>query len=424
MAAVDTTSCCTVGHSHVIPIETARRRALDHVRTVVGTERVLLAAARGRVTASPVLSGHALPPFDQSAMDGYAVRTGDVAEHSQGIPVVGRRAAGAVTGAIVVEGPAAVRIFTGAAVPEGFDAVVMQENCTRNGASVTVLKWPDLGEHIRPAGNDVREGEVIVQADTLIDARYMAILAAAGVSSVLVRRRVRVGVLSTGDELREPNEPLRRGEIHDSNRAMVLSLVAESSIETSDLGRIEDDPARIADALRSAARDFDVLISTGGVSVGEEDHMGAAVRKAGGTLDWLGTSIKPGKPASVGRLAHANLIALPGNPVSALVTFLWFGRPILRRRMGLHAADPLPVSARAGFDELRKAGRDEFIPVAIDGRDNDGCPVVAKRRPAGSAQLSSLLDADGFARISADRSRVARGDAIDFYPFSTAFSLF
>lgn len=422
MAIADQRSCQADAQG-VIAIECARERALAGVETVSGDEVAPLAAARGRVTASAILSTHALPPFDQSAMDGYAVRTRDGARGLHCLPIVSRRAAGASASLISADGPAAVRIFTGARIPSGFDAVVMQEECSQADGRVTIRTWPKPGQHVRPAGDDMPAGAVIVDADTLVDARHCSILAASGVPNVHVRRRLRVGVLSTGDELRDPSEPLQGSEIHDSNRAMLLSLVQCNAIDATDLGRIEDKSDRIASVLQKAAREFDVLISSGGVSVGEEDHVHAAVELAGGSLEWLGTSIKPGKPVSVGRLGSANVIGLPGNPVAALVTFLWFARPILQRRMGLRPADPIVVAARAGFDELRKSSRDEFVPVVISGRSSDGYPVVEKRRRAGAARLSSLLGADGFARLPAGERRIVRGDPINLYPFAAAFSL-
>ena len=194
-------------------------------------------------------------------------------------------------------------------------------------------------------------------------------------------------------------------------------------MELTDLGRIQDDASFIARAFEAAARDSDIVISTGGVSVGEEDHVRAAVTAAGGKLWPLKAAIKPGKPASVGRLGAANLIGLPGNPVSALVTFMWFARPIISRRMGLQPREPLPVAAIAGFSEMRSTGRDEFTPVVIAGHDSDGRPIVEKRRQAGSARLSSLIEADGFARIPAKQSTISRGDLLRLYTFGADFCL-
>jgi len=415
-------SCCA-DHANFISIETARMRALDGVTVVAGEETVALCAARGRVTSSAIVASHALPPFNQSAMDGYAVRIRDFIDGSATFPILTRQAAGLMRSDAIPNTPGAVRIFTGAVIPVGFDAVVMQEQCQQLGNAVLVPRCPAHGEHVRWSGDDVVEGAIIVESGSMIDSRHVAILAAAGVPTVRIRRRVHVGVLSTGNELREPHEPLDPGEIHDSNRAMLLSLLEEPALDVTDLGRIRDDPGVIAKTFEAASGDFDVVISTGGISVGEEDHIRAAVIAAGGTLAPLKAAIKPGKPASVGHLGRASLIGLPGNPVSALVTFLWFARPILRRRMGLHPTDPFPIPAIAGFDETRRPGRDEFVPVVIADRDRDGRPVIDRRHRAGSARLSSLLDADGFARIPGRVSMIARGDQLDLYLFTAAFRL-
>ena len=423
MAALEGALPCCADHTGLVSIEMARMLAVEGVGAVAGEEVVGLHAARGRVTSATVVASHAIPPFNQSAMDGYAVRTCDVTEATVTLPVVARQAAGQNLRVDALPAQAAVRIFTGAALPPEYDAVVMQEVCTTRAGRVTVAHKPARGEHIRLAGDDVPAGATIVEAGTLIDARHIAILAAAGLPNIRVRRPVRVGVLSTGNELRDAHEQLRPGEIHDSNRAMLMSLLDGPAIESIDLGRIRDVPTIFAETFKAAASDLDVVISTGGVSVGEEDHVAAAIAAGGGTLSQLKAAIKPGKPASVGQLGAAVLIGLPGNPVSALVTFLWFARAILQRRMGLDLGNPSPVAAVAGFDEIRRPGRDEFVPVVIAGHDDVGRPLVEKRRRAGSARLSSLIDADGYARISGELSIVSRGDPLSLYAFGAAFCL-
>lgn len=423
MTVVQVAPGCCGSATGFVPVETARARATEGVSAVSGHEIVPLRAARGRVTVATVSAKHAIPPFDQSAMDGYAVRIRDIVECPAALPVIARQAAGPEGRFAILDGPAAIRIFTGAPIPPGFDAVVMQEHCERTADAVRIKKIPGRGEHIRLAGDDVRDGQTLVEPDTLIDARHVAMLAAAGVADVPVRRRVRAAVLSTGNELREPGETLQPGEIHDSNRAMLMTLLASEAIELTDLGRIADSRTAIASAILEGSKNFDVLISTGGVSVGEEDHVAAAILAAGGSFHPLKASIKPGKPTSVGQVGSAVIIALPGNPVSALVTYLWFGRPVLLRRMGLKPDFPRPVSAVSGFDESRHPGRDEFIPVVIGGQDEQGHPILHKRRAPGSARLSSLIGADGLARIPGHLSAIRRGAALNFHPFGCDFGL-
>ena len=262
MGAVKSVAGSRTEHAEYVSVEVARTRAIEGVTAVVGEEEVPLRAARGRVTASPVLAEHALPPFDQSAMDGYAVRTRDFDGRTSTFPIVGRQAAGQAYWTGEHAGPAAVRIFTGAAIPAGFDAVVMQEECDPQPGAVRINRRPAPGEHIRLAGDDVAAGAVIVGSDVLVDARHIAIMAAAGIPRVKVRRRVRVAVFSTGDELREPHEPLMPGAIHDSNRAMLLTLLEGAAVELIDLGQVRDDASFIAEAIEAAARDSDVVIST------------------------------------------------------------------------------------------------------------------------------------------------------------------
>lgn len=410
-------------HAGFVSVEAARKLALDGVLPVAGEELVPLRSAHGRVAASSVSASHPLPPFNQSAMDGYAVRTRDFTAGRATFPVVGRQVAGQQLRDQLPNIPAALRIFTGAPLPADFDAVIMQEHCTRVGETVTMPRQPTQGDHIRLLGEDVPDGAIILTAGTTIDARHIAILAAAGVPAVRVHRQVRVGVLSTGNELREPHEPLAPGETHDCNRAMLFSLLHGPAIDLTDLGCVHDDPAVIAEAFNKASSTYDVVLSTGGVSVGEEDHVRSSVAAAGGTLASLKAAIKPGKPVSVGHLGRANLIGLPGNPISALVTFLWFARPIVMRRAGAVLDEPRPVPAAAGFDEIRHPGRDEFVPVVITGRDGIGRLVVEKTGPGGSARLSSLLGTDGLVRIPGTATAVTRGCPLDLYVFDGSFKL-
>jgi molybdopterin molybdotransferase len=415
-----TSACCTE-HSDSVSVEIARARALQGVTAVQGDESVPLHQSRGRVTAADVLARHAVPPFNQSAMDGYAVRTRDFSAPAAILPVVGRHAAGPTRATERMTSPSALRIFTGAPVPPDFDAVVMQEHCEATDNSVTMSRRPASGENIRLMGEDVRVGATILEAGTEVDARHVALLASAGVPTVRVRRRVRVAIVSTGNELREPHESLAFGEIHDCNKLMLLSLLDDPAIEVSHLGTVADCREKIAERLFAASREFDVILSTGGMSVGEEDHVRPSVIAAGGTLAPLKASIKPGKPVSVEHLGDATLVGLPGNPVSALVTFLGFARPIVMRRAGADPKAPRPVASIADFEELRHPGRDEFVPISVSGQDDCGRLILGKPRPRGSARLSSLLGTDGLARFPGHLTAVTRGTPLEFYPFTGPF---
>jgi molybdopterin molybdotransferase len=416
-------SACCSEHSDSVSVEIARARALQGVTAIQGDDPVPLHQSRGRIAAADVVARHAVPPFNQSAMDGYAVRTQDFSAPVTNLPVVGRHAAGLTRATERMTSPSALRIFTGAPVPPEFDAVVMQENCEVADNSVTMSSRPKSGENIRLLGEDVPVGATILESGTEIDARHVALLASAGVPTVLVKRKVRVAIVSTGNELREPHESLAFGEIHDCNRSMLLSLLDNPAVEVSHLGTVADCRETIAERFLVASREFDIVLSTGGMSVGEEDHVRSSVIAAGGTLGPLKASIKPGKPVSVGQLGDAMLVGLPGNPVSALVTFLWFARPIVMRRAGADPKEPRPIASVADFEELRRPGRDEFVPINVSGQDDCGRMILGKPRPRGSARLSSLLATDGLARFPGHLTAVTRGTPLEFYPFTGPFHL-
>lgn len=401
----------------LIPLEAALSRALALVEAVRETEAVPLAEACGRIAAAAVASPGPLPMFDNSAMDGYAVRTTDC----QGQPpfrlrVAGRMAAGDACIPPAAGKGVAIRILTGAMVPPDFDAVVMQEECRRDGDIVLVGRRPPPGNNIRRAGEDTPEGREIVAAGTLLDARHVAVLAATGLATVAVRRAVHVALFSTGTELRQPGESVAPGQIYDSNGAMLRALLRQPFIRLHDLGAVGDEPARLARTLRQAVGLADVILTTGGVSVGDEDHMHRLVVEAGGTLDVMKVAIKPGKPVTVGRLGPALYLGLPGNPVSAFVTFALLGRTVIGRRAG-HAVRPALAQVAVCEEEVvRSTGRQEYLPVRIAGITDAGLPMVRMLTPAGSAMLARLAGADGLVVIPAQQERIRSGEQVAFIP--------
>lgn len=402
----------------LIPLDQALSRALALAEAVRETETVPLAEACGRITAAAVTSPRPLPMFDNSAMDGYAVRTAEC----QGQPpfrlrVAGRMAAG---DACIPPLPAgegvAIRILTGAMVPPGFDAVVMQEDCQREGGAVLVGRRPPPGNNIRRAGDDLLQGAEIVAAGTLLDARHIAVLAAAGLATVTVRRTVHVALFSTGSELRQPGEAVAPGQIYDSNGVMLRALLGQPFIRLHDLGAVGDDPLRLERTLRRAADVADVIVTTGGVSVGDEDHMHRLVLEAGGTLDVMRVAIKPGKPVTVGRLGSALYLGLPGNPVSAFVTFALLGRAVIGKRAG-HAVRPPAAQVAVCEDEVtRSTGRQEYLPVRIAGATDAGLLRVRMLTPAGSAMLARLAGADGLVVVPAQQAKIHSGEQVAFIP--------
>lgn len=401
--------------------DVALSMATATVATVEETEWLATGEAIGRIAAANVVSFLPLPPFDNAAVDGYAVRS--AACHGQPpfrFPLAGRIAAGDPgTSPASADGcDIAIRILTGAAVPQGFDAVVMQEHCEFDGEAVLVRRRPATDDNIRRAGEDVPHGREIVSAGTLIDPRHIAILAAAGFAKVKVRRPVRVAVFSTGTELRQPGETLGRGQIYDSNRMMLRTLLKHPFVQVEDLGAIPDDPQRLEATLQLAAAEADVILSSGGVSVGDEDHMHRLVVEAGGTLDVMKVAIKPGKPLTIGRLGNAVYLGLPGNPVSAFVTFSLFGRALIGKRAGCTMRPPATQPAICEDELIRSPGRQEYQPVRIVGTTEDGLPTLSVIASAGSARLSALVAADGYIVIPAQQDRIRSGQRVTFIPMA------
>ncbi|HEX2508921.1 MAG TPA: gephyrin-like molybdotransferase Glp [Microvirga sp.] len=410
---------CSEGDG-LIGIEAACDRAARRAVPIGDVETVPLERSGGRALAEPVSAALALPAFDASAMDGYAVALGGcMVPSATRIPVHGRIAAGDAAPAL----PAghAARIFTGAPLPAGADAVLMQEHGRRDGDELVLYRMLRPGDNIRRRGEDIREGDPLLVSGTRLDARHVALLAAQGRWAVRVLRRPRVGVVSTGDELRRPGTPLAASCIYDSNRPMLLTLAAEAGLEAIDGGSLPDDPDLIAGALRDLSARCDFVVTTGGVSVGEEDHSAAAVARAGGTSETLKIALKPGKPAVVGRIGKAAYLGLPGNPVSALVSWLLLGGAVVaalegrvhRRRLGC----PIPAAAR--FD--RRPGRTEFAPARIVATSHGPAAEIVGR--GGSARLRPLADADGLAEIHALQAPVESGATVLFHPFRNGFSI-
>ena len=415
-------SCCDrpIGDEGALPsIEETRRRALLLASPVEGVETVALGAAHGRVAGADVIAPLPLPPHDHSAVDGFALGSLDQSHFH----IVSRVAAGDHKGPRRLRVADAARIFTGAPVPEGAAAVAMQEHVHCDGTTVALTHVMQAGDNIRRAGEDIRRGEVLVSSGRFLDARHVAILAASGITSVTVRRAVRIALLSTGTELREPGSELARAAIYDSNRWMLAALLKSPAARVTDLGILPDAPAAIGSMLREAGRNNDLVISSGGVSVGEEDCLKAALIGAGGTIDSWQMATKPGKPVAIGTIGDAVYIGLPGNPVAALVDFLLIARPVIQSLAG---ANPWPLrslQARAGFTWSRRAGRTEFFPVAAIGHDHCGCAVLEKVGKGGSARLKPLVEADGLGMVAADRTEIAPGAPVEWYPFTACFSL-
>lgn len=396
----------------MLSYEDALQRLLAAALPVAETRAVPLAAACGRVLAHPLTSQVTVPPLDNSAMDGYAVRAHEVGQAGTVLPVSQRIPAGTV-GQPLAAGTVA-RIFTGAPVPPGADAVVMQEWCEPQGdAAVAIMRAPCAGDNIRRAGEDIATGATILAAGTRLGAAEIGLAASVGMATLPVYRRPRVALLATGDELTEPGEPLKPGSIYNSNRYFLAALLEGMGCAVTDLGRVPDQLEATRAALRMAAADNDLILSTGGVSVGEEDHVKPAV-EAEGSLDLWKIAIKPGKPLAFGQIAGtAAFIGLPGNPVASFVTFQIFVRPFLNARMGMLPAS-LPVRRVVAASDWNRPDpkRREFLRARIDA---DGRAELYPNQ--GSGVLTSCVWADGFVDTPAGKGFHA-GESVDFIPFA------
>jgi molybdopterin molybdotransferase len=363
----------------MLSLEEAKARLLAHARPT-REERVALADAAGRVLADPrIVAAVDVPPFANSSMDGFALRAAD----TPGVlRVAGEIAAGA--GSLQsVEGGTAVRIMTGAPLPPGADSVVPIEDVAESDGAVSVRSPVTPGAFVRLAAHDTRAGDVVLLVGQLSPAR-LAVLASLGIGEVAIRWRPVVAILSTGDELVAPGDPLRPGQIHDANGPSLAAAVVEAGGEPRRLERVGDDPEAIERTLGAAASSADLIVTSGGVSVGRHDHVRTVLERRG-ALDFWRIAVQPGKPLAVGELEGTTIIGLPGNPVSALVTFELFARPFIRAMLGLPGDGRLRVRATATERMPKDRGRRAFLRVVLGGTD-DG--YVA--RPAGGQQSSQL----------------------------------
>ncbi len=403
------------------PFDDALAALLGHAAPLDETETLATIDAAGRVLAADVRSTLDVPPHDNTQMDGYAVRRDDLAaatpERPVRLPVAQRIPAGHV-GRALHAGEAA-RIFTGGLIPDGADAIVMQEQAQADGDAVAFTHCPRPGEWIRRAGEDIRAGSVILPAGTRLGAQAVGLAASVGLAALPVRRRTRVACFFTGDELAMPGEALRPGAIYNSNRFVLVSLLRRLGCEISDLGHVPDTLAATREALRRAAAGNDLILTSGGVSVGEEDHVKPAVEAEGELRMWQ-IAMKPGKPLAYGRVRRggtdtgsAHFIGLPGNPVSSFVTFVLMVRPFLLRLQGVADVAPRALPMRADFDWPRPDRRREFLRVRIN--DRGGLDRFPNQ---GSAVLTSTVWGDGLVD-NPPQQAIAPGDVVRYLPFAS-----
>lgn len=401
------------------PLEEAIELLLSHAKSVTEVEMVPISDALGRVLAEPLTSKVTMPPWDNSAMDGYAVNTADLSGDKPLLPVSQRIPAGIAP--TPLEPGTAARIFTGAPVPANADAVVIQEVCEQRGDSVIISQIPTPGANIRRAGEDVREGQQVLQAGTRIGPQHLGLAASVGIGELPVYRRLKVALFSSGDELINPGEPLGPGQIYNSNESTLKGMLQALGCEVVTLGIVEDTFDATCAALLNAAGQADLVMTSGGVSVGEEDHLKPAVEKLG-TLDMWKINIRPGKPLAFGHIEGTPFIGTPGNPVSLFVTFCLFARPFILQSQGVdkESLKPTPILAKTDFDWPKPDKRREFARARL-ALNAQGEAQISLYRSRSSGVLSSLAWANGLA-ILPEHQTLSKGDQIQFLPFNELLS--
>jgi len=403
----------TTGKPQLPDVETARAAMLAAIPagTAPAIEVVPLDRALGRILAEDLVAGLTMPRWPNSAMDGFALRRAEVGAE-QGLPVSQHVAAG--TEPEPLQPGTAARIFTGAPVPPGADTVVMQEHCRTASGRVVIERLPEAGANVRGAGEDFRAGDVLLGAGTVLRAPHIGLAASAGCAAVPVRARPRVALVITGNELVPPGEPLTGGQIHESNGHLLCALVEQLGALPATVHAVADDREATETALRDAAAAADLVVTSGGVSVGEADHVRGALTSVG-ELALFGVAVKPGKPVAFGRVGATPLLALPGNPVSLFVTFALFGAPLLRRLQGRREIMPYPLCLPAGFEQTRTRPRADYLRARID----EGRLVPCGHQ--GSGILHSIATAEGLACVPPGTA-VTPGDGLAWYPMESLLS--
>jgi len=400
----------------MMSVDEAVRLIASRVTAVGETETATLVDADGRILARDIAAPLPLPPFTNSAVDGYALPGRDLPrDKERAFPVSGRVAAG---GSVQEAQPGhAVRIFTGAPMPGGTDTVFMQEDVRLDdNGHVVLLPGLKVGANVRPAGEDIPQGHLALKAGQRLRPQDIALAAAFGLTTLEVIRRIRVAVFSTGDELASPGTPRAAAQLYDSNRFMLIAMLKRLGCEVSDIGILRDEREPLAQALRQVAGRHDLILTTGGVSTGEEDHVKAGVEAVGSLVLWR-MAIKPGRPVAMGIIAGTPFIGLPGNPVASFVTFVHVVRPTVLALSGARAAPLVPIPVRAAFTYKKKSGRREYVRVMLRPA-SDGALEAVKFPREGAGLLSSLVDTDGLVELGETITKVEPGDRVGFLGYA------
>ncbi len=401
----------------LMSVEDAAALMAARIMPLAATEIVSLGEADGRVLAQDIHSTVALPPFDNSAVDGYAVRHADVqSEGETRLPLGGRVPAGASGTALATAG-VAIRIFTGAPMPPQTDTVFMQEDVTPDGDHVILPAGLKRGANRRKAGEDISVGALALPGGRTLRPQELALLSAIGLTQIKVTRRLKVAIFSTGNELTEPGLPLGPAAIYDANRALLAALVRRAGAQVVDLGILRDKPEELAPRLAEAATKSDLVLTSGGVSTGEEDHVKGAVERVGSLVFWR-IAIKPGRPVAMGVIGGKPFVGLPGNPVAVFVTFVYVVRPLIALLSGAKPEIPTALPVRMGFSYRKKTGRREYVRVSLE-RDGNALPLALKHPQDGAGVLTSLTETDGLIELGEDLIEVAAGETVPFFPYAS-----
>jgi len=407
--------CFAMG-SELMPLAEALDVLAERIAPVADLETVPIRACHGRVLAADVVADRDVPPHDNVAVDGYAVFYDDLnTETPTRLPVKGRIAAGHPLDRPAQRGEA-LRVFTGAPMPAGPDTVFMEEDCTEDDGVVTLPPGIKRGANRRFRGEDVKAGSTIIAAGRRLRAQEVGLAASVGCEHLIVRRSLRAALFSTGDEIRDPGDPIPVGCVYDANRYAIMALLDGLGCDVTDLGILPDVADTIRDTLAEAAANHDLLITSGGMSLGEEDHVVVAV-EALGRLDFWRLAIKPGRPVAMGQVRGRAFVGLPGNPVAATVTFMIVARPVILRLAGRTDVEPQGFEVRAGFTMKKKLGRREFVRARLATGD-DGAPVAHRYAESGAGILTSMVESDGLVELPEDQGPLDEGVKVRFLPFS------
>jgi len=416
------TDDCFAFSGPLLPIADMERLIIERVTPVAEVEEVPLTEALGRVVAADMAAAEDLPPFDNSAVDGFAVRHADLAAAADTRLIIAERVMAGHAAAHPLARREAIRIFTGAPMPVGADTVFMQEDCRVEGNAVIVPPGLERGANSRFAGEDLHKGAIMLPAGRKLTAADLALAAAQGTTRLPVRRRLRVAVFSTGDEVVEPGAARPAAAIYDANRHLLRGLLDKFGAVVTDLGILRDDPAALETAIASAAADHDLVITSGGVSTGEADHVRAAIERIGRLVFWR-VAIKPGRPVAMGVVpggppGHAAAFAgLPGNPAAVYVTFVRVVWPLLLRLAGAAPRQPIALPVRATFAYRKRKGRREYVRVTLR-HAADGAVEAVKFPRDGAGVITSLTETDGLVELREEETQIVPGTTVGFLSYA------